>query len=102
MSGLILNLLTSMDAEEGVGQKIDVHVMRMSMSVGFMRIFSSSSETAPDLRGSGLYEVCKSALQGHAVNKKMSTHMTISASFSAESIPFLGSFVWTGWMHAGR
>ena len=42
-------LLTSMDAGEGVGQKSDVHVTRMSMSVGFMRSFSSSSLTAPPL-----------------------------------------------------
>ena len=42
-----------MDAGEGVGQKSDVHVTRMSMSVGFMRSFSSSSLTAPPLQGEG-------------------------------------------------
>ena len=44
-------MLTSMDAGEGVGQKMDVHVTRMSMSVAFMCVFSSSSDRAPDLRG---------------------------------------------------
>ena len=42
-------LLTNMEAGEGVGQKIEVQVTRMSMSVGTMRSFSSSSLTAPDL-----------------------------------------------------
>ena len=47
----VTHLLTSMDAGEGVGQKSDVHVTRMSMSVGFMRSFSSSLLTAPPLKG---------------------------------------------------
>ncbi len=53
------HLCTSMEASEGVGQKMEVHVTRMSMSDGFMRSFSSSSETAPllyvrDMGGTGL------------------------------------------------
>ena len=47
-----------MDAGEGVGQKIEVQVTRMSISAGFIWSFSRSSLTAPDLR-KGVREPCQ-------------------------------------------